>query len=67
MEVPQNIKNITSIQFNSSTPGCLFEVNKNTNLRRYVHPNVHSSIIYNCQVMEEICVHQQMNDKEDFV
>ena len=32
-----------------------------------MYPKVHSSIIYNCQVMEEICVHQQMNDKEDFV
>ena len=26
----------------------------NTNLKRYMHPNVHSSIIYNCQGMEAI-------------
>ena len=25
---------------------------QNTNLKRYMHPNVHSSIIYNRQVME---------------
>ena len=27
---------------------------KNTNLKGYMHPNVHSSIIYNCQDMEAI-------------
>ena len=26
--------------------------NKHTNLKRYTHPNVHSSIVYNYQVME---------------
>ena len=26
--------------------------NKNTNLKRYMHPNVHNSIIYNGQDME---------------
>ena len=35
--------------------------NKNTNSKRYVHPSVHSSIIYNCQDTEAPCVHQQMN------
>ena len=25
---------------------------KNTNLKRYMHPNVHSNISYNCQDME---------------
>ena len=25
---------------------------KNTNLKRYMYPNVHSNIIYNCQDME---------------
>ena len=54
MEVPQKIKNITTIQFSNSTPGYLFEENKNKNLKRYMHPNVHSSIIYNSQVMQAI-------------
>ena len=38
----------------------------NTNLKRYMHPNVHSSIIYNSQDMEAI--HVSINrrmDKED--
>ena len=26
--------------------------NKHTNLKRYTHPNIHSSIVYNYQVME---------------
>ena len=25
---------------------------KNINLKRYMHPNIHSNIIYNCQDME---------------
>ena len=30
----------------------IYTKNKNTNLKRYMHPNVQSSIIYNCQNME---------------
>ena len=30
---------------------------KNTNSKRYMDPNVRSSIIYSCQDMEETCVH----------
>ena len=38
------------------------EKHKNTNLKKYMHPNVHSSIIYNSQDMEpNLSVHQQMN------
>ena len=36
----------------NSTPGYLSEENENTNLKRYMHPNIHSSIIYNSQDME---------------
>ena len=32
-----------------------------------MYPNIHSSIIYNCQDMEATCVHQQINRKEDVV
>ena len=28
------------------------EKNKNINLKRYMHPNVHNSVICNCQDME---------------
>ena len=34
------------------TPGHISEKNKSTDVKRYRHPNVHSSIIYNCQDME---------------
>ena len=40
--------------------------NENTNLKRYMHPNVHSSTIYDSQDMEatKVSINRQMN-KED--
>ena len=35
--------------------------NQNTTSGRYMHPNVHSSVIYNCQGKEELSVHKEMN------
>ena len=52
MEVSQETKNRTNIGPSNPTPGCISEKKKNTNSKRYMHPNVHSSIIYNCQAME---------------
>ena len=37
---------------NNATPGYTSKENKNINLKRYMHTNVHSSIIYNRQDME---------------
>ena len=48
MQLPQTPDN------SSSTPGYISEENKNTNLKRYMHFSVHSSIIYNSQDMEVI-------------
>ena len=61
IEVSQKTKSRTSIWPSSSTPGYIAEQNKNTNSNVYLHPNVHSSVIYNCQDMEAAGVHQQMN------
>ena len=47
-EIPQKTENITTLWPNNFTPGYIPERN-NTNLKRYMHPNVHCSIIYNCQ------------------
>ena len=52
IEVPQNIKNRTTIQFSNSTSGYLSKGNKNTNSIRYMHPHVHCSIIHNSQGMD---------------
>ena len=42
--------------------GIYLKKNKNTNSKRYMHPNVHSSIIYNCSDNgSNLCVHQPMN------
>ena len=38
--------------FRKSTPGYILKENKNTNAKRYMHPNVPKSIIYNSQDME---------------
>ena len=47
-EVSQNTKNTTALCPSNPAPGHISEKNKSTNLKRYVHPNIHSSIIYNC-------------------
>ena len=43
---------IVTIWSSNSTPGHISKENKNTNSKRYMHPNVHSSTIYNSQDME---------------
>ena len=52
MEGSQKTKNRTNIKPSNSTPGYISKKNENTNLKRYMHPSVHSSIIYNCQDIE---------------
>ena len=51
MEVSQKIKNRTAICSRNSSSGYLSEGNKITVLKRYLHPHVHCSIIYNSQDM----------------
>ena len=48
MEVSQKTKNRTTIGISNSISGYISEENENTNLKRYMHPNVYISIIYNC-------------------
>ena len=54
MEGPQKIKNQTTLWSSNPTSGYLSEENKNTNSKRYLHPHVHCSNIYNSQNMETI-------------
>ena len=50
MDVSQKAKNIITILYTIYiTAGHIYE--KRTNLKRCMHPNVHHSIIYSCQVM----------------
>ena len=51
MEVSQKTKNRTTICPGNSYPGYIPEKHP-TNLKRYVHANVHRSIIYNRQDVE---------------
>ena len=52
MEVPQKTKNRNTIQSSNSTTEYLPKENGNTNSKRYMHPYVYCSIIYNNQYME---------------
>ena len=49
-EFLKNLKR--KLPYNSVITLDLPEVNKNANLKRYMHPYVHCSIIYNSQDME---------------
>ena len=52
MEVPQKVKNRTSLESNNCTTGYLPPKYKNTNSKGSMHPNIYSSIIYHSQIME---------------
>ena len=52
VDVPQKIKNVTTIWPSKPTSVYLSEEIQNINLKRYVHPYIYCSIIYNSQVME---------------
>ena len=53
-------KNRVTIQPSNPTPGHISR--ENSNSKRYMHPNVHSSTIHNSQDMEaNLNVYQQMN------
>ena len=66
MEVPQKIKNGTALWPSDSTSGGWSEETQNTNSKKYMHPFVHSSVVYNSQAMEatNLSVHQQKVDKK---
>ena len=59
-------KDRTTTRSSNTTFGCFSEESKNPNLRRYMHPYVHCSIIYNSQYMEatKVSINKSM-DKED--
>ena len=63
MEVPQKTKNRTT---SNSISEYMSGKDENTNLRRYMHPNIHSSTIYNSQHMEanQVSINRQ-TDKEE--
>ena len=52
IEIPQKVKNRTTLQSSNGTTRYLSKGYKNTDLKGYMHPNVYSSIINNSQIME---------------
>ena len=53
MEVPHKTKTRTTILPINYTPGYIPKENESTYQKRYMQSNVHSSIIYQSQDMEE--------------
>ena len=53
-EVLQNFKNRNIIRCSTSTFGDIYQGNEITILKRYLHPDVHCSIIYNSQDSEKL-------------
>ena len=49
IEIPQKIKNRTTISSKNLTPEYIAKGGQETNLKIYMHLNVHSGIIYNSQ------------------
>ena len=54
MEVPQKIKNKSTIWSSDSDSGNISERNKDTMSKRYMHPHAHDSIIHNDRDMQII-------------
>ena len=52
VEFPQKTKNVVAFLPGNSTAGIIPKESWNTNLKEPMHPNVHSSTIYNSQVLE---------------
>ena len=59
-------KNRTTIGPSNSTLGYIYRKDRNTNLKRYTHPNVHRSITYNSQGMEttKVSINRWMNEED---
>ena len=68
MEVPQKVKNRTTLQPSNCTTRYLPKGYKNTNLKGHMHPNVYSSALNSSQirVRAQMAIGWQM-DKEDVV
>ena len=67
MEVPQQIRNGTTISPNNSASRDLSEEKKVTILKRYLNSCVHCSIIYNNKDMETTEMSIRRMDDEDVV
>ena len=52
MEVTLKTKNRTTLRPSNPNPGYIFGKDENSNSKRYMHSDVHSSTIYNSQDME---------------
>ena len=67
-EVPQETNSTMTTWYSNSTPEHTGKENENANLKLYMHPNVHRSIIYDSQDMEATSMSiKRWMDKETMV
>ena len=59
MKIPLKTKNKATISFSNSTSGHISWTDKNSDLKRYMYPNVHNSIIHNTQDGNNPSAHQE--------
>ena len=61
-------KSRATVWSSNPTPGQKSRKDKNTNSKRYAHPNVHSVTIYNSQAREttQVPINRWMNEKDVF-
>ena len=52
MEIAPKIKNRATMGSSNSIPQYICKENENSNSKKYMNPNVHSSIVYNSQGMK---------------
>ena len=52
MEIALKTKNRATVRSSNPTPGYISGKEENSNSKRYMHPVIHSSTIYNSQDME---------------
>ena len=63
IEVPQKLKNRTTIQSSNPTSVCLSREKENTNSKRCMHPLVHCSTIHNSPDAKElVSIDEQMGE-----
>ena len=68
VEIPQKVKNTTTLWSSNHTTGHLPREYKNSYLKRYMDPSVYCNIIYNSQIMEAAQMSIDiLMDKEDVV
>ena len=64
IDIPLKAKDRATIWSSNPIPGHISRKDKNSNSKNYIHPNVHSSTVYNNQDMRACSVTSVVSDSE---